>query len=86
LKHLAFVEFGIAILTNGLKVAKVIYTKVIIEARFKVTVGTEVFVIGADINILTTIAAVAYTLLRSNRSLCKRLKSLSAPPARSQKS
>jgi len=67
-------------------VAKVVYAKVIVKVRFRVTAGTEVFIVGVDVGVLTVVAAVARVLLRLNRSLCKRLKSLSAPPARSQKS
>jgi len=85
LKHLASVEFKIAVLTNGLKVAEVVYTKVVIEARFRVTVETEVFIIKTDISVLAVIAAIVYTLLHLNCSLCKCFKSLSASPARSQK-
>jgi len=86
LKHLASVEFGVAVLINGLRVAEVIYAKVIIEARFRVTAGTEVFIVGADIDILAAVAAIVCALLRSNRFLCKCLKSPSAPLIRSQKS
>jgi len=86
LKHLASIEFGVAALTNGFGMAEVVYAKVLAEARFRVTAGTGVFAVGADVGVLATVAALARALLRSNRFLCKCLKSPSAPSARSQKS
>jgi len=83
---LALVEFEIVVLTNGLEVTEIICAKIIIKARFRVTAGTEVFVVGANIDILTAVAAVACALLYSNRSLCKYFKSLSALPTKLQKS
>jgi len=86
LKHLASVEFGVAALINRLEVAEVVYAKVVIEVRFRVTAGTEVFVVGADVNVLVVIAAVVCVLLRSNCSLYKRFKSPLALSVRLQKS
>jgi len=69
-------------LTNGLEVAEVVYAKVVVEARFKVTAETEVFVVGADVGVLAAVAAIVCALLYSNRFLCKHFKSLSALPVR----
>jgi len=66
--------------------AEVVYTKIVVEVRFRITIGTEVLVVGADVGVLAAVAAIACALLYSNRFLCKCLKSPSAPPARSQKS
>jgi len=73
-------------LTNGLGVVEVVHTKIVVKVQFRVTAGTEVFVVGADVSVLAAVAAVVCALLRSNCSLCKRLKLPSAPLARSQKS
>jgi len=75
---LVSIEFRVAALTKGLGMAEVVHAKVVAEARFRVVMKTEVLIIGADVSAiaaLTTLAALAHALLRSNRSLCKRLKS-----------
>jgi len=63
--------------------AEVVYTKVMIKARFRVTIGTEVFIIGANINVLAAVAVIACVLLHLNCFLYKCLKSLSAFSTRS---
>jgi len=85
LKHLAFVKFEITVLIKELKMAKVVYANVVIGARFRIAVRTEVLIVKADISALAAVAALTYTLLRSNRSLYKYFKSPSALSAKSQK-
>jgi len=86
LKYLISIKFEVVVLTNGFGMVEIVYTKVLAEARFRVTAGTGVFAVGTNVNVLATVAALVYALLRSNRSLYKRFKSPSALPVRSQKS
>jgi len=82
---LAFVEFGIAILTNGSKMVEVVYTKIIVKVRFRVTIEIEVFIVKADRNVLIAVIALVCILLYSNCFLCKCLKLLLTSLVRLQK-